>query len=107
MKLIWTLILLSFWFGSSPADARRTTCRPGRCGGSGEGTELTPEQRRMAIIIVSIGAGLSLIGGVSFCIWLKCIRKKKALVNNQAKSVLPSEAPSTIVSMYYDAPPRY
>ena len=108
MKLIWTLILLSFWFGSSPAEARTTTCRPGRCGGSGGGTtELTPEQRRMAIIIVSIGAGLSLIGGVSFCIWLKCIRKKKALVNNQVKSVLPSEAPSTMVSMYYDAPPRY
>ena len=106
MKFIWTLILLSFWFGSSPAEARRTTCRPGRCGESDEGTELTPEQRRIAIIIVSIGAGLSLIGGVSFCIWLKCIRKKKALVNNQVKSV-PSEAPSTMVSMYYGAPPRY
>ena len=104
MKLIWTLILLSFWFGSSPAEARTTTCRPGRCGGSGGGTtELTPEQRRMAIIIVSIGAGLSLIGGVSFCIWFKCIRKpRNPKVNNQVISVL-SEAPST---MYYD-PPAY
>ena len=105
MKIIWTLILLSFWFGSSPAEARRTTCRPGRCGGSGGGgtTELTPEQRRMAIIIVSIGAGLSLIGGVSFCIWFKCIRKpRNPKVNNQVISVL-SEVPST---MYYD-PPAY
>ena len=103
MKFFWTLILLSYWSGSL-LEARTTTCRLGRCGGnSGGTTELTPEQRTMAIIVVSIGAGLSLIAGVSFCIWFKCIRKpRNPKVNNQVISV-QSEVPST---MYYD-PPAY
>lgn len=104
MKFFCTLILLSLWVGSLLEARRTTTCRPGRCGGnSGGTTELTPEQRTMAIIVVSIGAGLSLIAGVSFCIWFKCIRKpRNPKVNNQVISVL-SEVPST---MYYD-PPAY
>ena len=91
MKIFWTLLLLSLWCGSSPGEARRI-CRRG-CGGSGGGRgggggggPLTPEQRTIQIIAFSITGGLVLIVGVS-CIWLKCIKKRKAFkISNQSES---------------------
>lgn len=64
--------------------------RPWRCsntnnygtnhGHCGDGTPATPEQKKMALILFSVGASISLIGIIIFSVWSKCcgLCKKKA-----------------------------
>ena len=82
MKGILTLLLvLSCVFGLDAARCKpgRSCNRPGGDNGGNNGGTATPEQTRMILIVFGVGAGLTLIGAILFCVWFKCFRKKRTV----------------------------
>lgn len=92
MKGILTLLLvLSCVFGLDAARCKpgRSCNRPGGDNGGNNGGTATPEQTRMILIVFGVGAGLTLIGAILFCVWFKCFRKKRTLIGGPPVSMYP------------------
>ena len=89
LLLVWIVGISLFVETLAKSKCRRRPCsntkngygiNHGHYGDAHQDTPATPEQKKMALILFSVGASISLIGIIIFSVWSKCcgLCKKKA-----------------------------
>ena len=86
LLLVWIVGISLVVETLAKSKCRRRPCsngygtNHGSYGNTHQGTPATPHQKKMALILFSVGASVSLIGIIIFSVWSKCcgLCKKKA-----------------------------